>query len=448
METLLSLDKCQDQYLLRLETELDSLSLLNWLKNQHCDTKIYWACRQKDIEVAGIGIADSIDITNTTSFERAVLTIEDRLKRSTPQMRYYGGCCFDPENIDLSEWKGFGQYRFVVPEYEVVRKYNSYTLAHNVRTTCNMDTEKLKQELLEFANQTLSRIELSDKTALEGKINGGSARKDFPARPEWVSLAKQLIEAIQAARIEKVVLAQKADVVSAHPFNPVTLLERMKNLSSQTYTFLYQFPDSGVFLGASPECLFRKDGRTVYSEAIAGTRPMSPNQTINLQLQKELQESAKELQEHEYVTDNIRAALQMICDDVISAERQEILQTASVQHLYTRFQGKLLNDINLYHVFNALHPTAAVNGTPPQKATEQIQLLEPFSRGWYAGAVGWIMSQQAEFAVAIRSALVQQQQTISVYSGAGIVKDSDPEQEWEETELKKRLILEAAKEIL
>jgi menaquinone-specific isochorismate synthase len=77
-----------------------------------------------------------------------------------------------------------------------------------------------------------------------------------------------------------------------------------------------------------------------------------------------------------------------------------------------------------------------------------IRTLEPFSRGWYAAPVGWIGADQAEFAVAIRSALVDAKGTISVYSGAGLVKDSDPEQEWVETELKKQLILNAVKSLI
>ena len=443
MEAPLSLN----QYVIRLETELEPLSLLNWLQSRQHDAKIYWACRQEDIEVAAIGIADSIDTTNTASLEQAVSIVEERLKNCPPGVRYYGGRCFDMENVDPAAWRGFNQYRFVIPEYEIVRKQNTYTLAHNVRTDGGTDTEHLRQELLKFADQLLLQSGSTTETASKDKQHNGLSRKDFPGRAEWVSLVRQLTEIIQTGHVEKVVLAQKAELLSEFPLDPVTLLGRIKAPSSQTYTFLYQFPDSGTFLGASPECLFRKDGKMVYSEAIAGTRPMGHNQETSLELQKELQQSAKELQEHDYVADNIHAALEMLCEDVHCTERREILQTASIQHLYTGFRGQLKDKVNLFHILNALHPTAAVNGTPSREAMEHIRKLEPFSRGWYAGAVGWITASQAEFAVAIRSALVHNQ-TISIYSGAGIVKDSDPEQEWEETELKKRLILEAAKEII
>lgn len=436
------------QFLIRLEEKLDPLSLLKWLKNQIFETKIYWASRQRDLEIAAVGLVDSIDPSNTTSFEQALSTVEARLKKSCPHIRYYGGQSFDSEKIDLAEWNGFGQYRFIVPKYEIIRNDNTYTLARNVRVDSEINTDELRQQIREFMSSSRLSAERPEETVSDQKSACQLLREDVPCRSEWISLAQQLVRTIHAGDVEKVVLAHKANLVSASSFNPVTLLECMNRVSSQTYSFLFRFPDSGVFLGSSPECLFKKDGQDVQSEAIAGTRPTARDQRENLKLGQELCQSAKELQEHGYVVDNIYAALQTICEDVCSAEPCQILQTASVQHLYTRFRGKLAGNITICDIINALHPTAAVNGIPSKKATEQIRSLEPFSRGWYAGPVGWIMSERAEFSVAIRSALVQQDRMISIYSGAGFVKDSKPEQEWAETELKKRLILEAAKEII
>lgn len=439
--------KSTEHYLVRAEIELAPLSLPDWLKDQECDTKIYWACRQEDLEIAAFGLVESIDSTNTSSFEEAVLTVEKRLTKSSSQVRYYGGQCFDPENIDPAVWAGFDRYRFIVPQYEIIRKDDTYILAQNALADSETDADQLKQQLQEFMGQTLLHTDSSIETTPDNKGCQQFRRNDVPCRSEWIAQARKLIGAIQEGGVKKVVLANKAELISSLPFNPAALLECMKGLSRHTYTFLYQFPNSGAFLGASPECLFRKDGTDICSEAIAGTRAMTGDDTTDLQLQDELRRSPKELQEHDYVADDIQTALQAICRDVCCVESRDILQTTSIQHLYTRFRGKLKDNINTFHILNALHPTAAVNGTPFREATEHIRKMEPFSRGWYAGAIGWITSEQAEFAVAIRSALVQEQ-TLSIYSGAGIVKDSDPEQEWEETELKKRLILEAAQEII
>ena len=434
-------------YLVRLEVNVDPLPLMKWLKHQQCPTNIYWAGRQGDLEIAAAGLADSIDTSNTTSFAQALATMETRLPQSSPGIRYYGGHCFDPQNIDLSVWHGFGPYRFIVPEYEIVRTGNVYTLAQNTHVTPDTDMDQLERQLLEFRTACLIANQ-AQETIPDRNAAPQVSRQDIPSRAEWLSLAQQLVQSIQAGHLEKVVLAHQADLVFDSTFDPVTLLERVANISAQAYSFLFRFSDSAVFMGATPECLFQKDGREVYSEAIAGTRPIVHDRTINSALQAEFRQSAKDLQEHDYVADNINAALQTICAHVNSAEPRRIIQTALVQHLHTRFQGRLADHAGIYHIINALHPTAAVNGIPSAAAAHQIRSLEPFSRGWYAGPVGWIMSDRAEFAVAIRSALVQQERMISIYSGAGLVADSDPQEEWAETELKKGLLLQAVRDIL
>lgn len=443
----MTLDKSAEHSLSRIEMALDSLSLPDWLDSQDCLSRIYWSNRKGDEEIAAVGIADSVDYTNTTSLKQAVSTVEARLKHSDSQIRYVGGVCFDPEAVDLSIWGGFGPYRFIVPEYEIIRKDSKYTLAWNMRAGSGLNAERARLHLQEFRNGP-HFCKNPTKAHLSHEISaGGILRHDTPCRSDWISLAEQLIRAIKAGHAEKVVLAQQADLVLHSPFNPISLLDRMKRSASQTYAFLYQFPDSGVFLGASPESLFRKDGSTLFTEAIAGTRPVHRDRATNLKLQHELRQSAKERQEHDFVADGIRAALETICDTVSCTQPCDILQAASVQHLQTRFRGELTDDRSIYPILRALHPTAAVNGTPSRKAMDQIRTLEPFSRGWYAGAVGWVMAGQAEFAVAIRSALVRNSRTISIYSGAGIVTDSDAEMEWEETESKKQVILDAVKEI-
>jgi len=106
-----------------------------------------------------------------------------------------------------------------------------------------------------------------------------------------------------------------------------------------------------------------------------------------------------------------------------------------VQHLYCRFRGTLVDDISDSVLLSKLHPTPAVGGYPREKIQEEIASLEPFDRGWYAGPVGWVGHDAAEFAVAIRSALICGNR-VSLYSGAGIVEGSSPENEWDEVENK------------
>ncbi|MHC5082791.1 MAG: isochorismate synthase [Planctomycetota bacterium] len=423
----------------RHQAEIEPLSLLQWFAAQNNETKCYWADRQGDVEIAAVGCVESIDQANTQSFRQAIAIIQDRLRQSPSGLRYYGGRCFDFENVDSSQWHGFGPYRFIVPEYEIIRSGQTFILAVNNVEGSEVEIEQLKQKIV---------VDGQGKNSPAPKNRGLLSRQDVPPEPDWLQTAQQVVEMIGDEAVDKVVLAQRADLTTGSPVNPVELLNQIKTASTQTYSFLFQFPKSHTFLGASPECLFRKSGRDIFSEAIAGTRPVDSDCQVNEQLQDQLRQSAKESREHGFVADNIQAALQTICDDVSCTVSNQILQTASVQHLYSRYQGKLSEKTDISQIIDALHPTAAVNGLPSKKAADMIRTLEPFSRGWYAAPVGWIGADQAEFAVAIRSALVDAKGTISVYSGAGLVKDSDPEQEWVETELKKQLILNAVKSLI
>lgn len=434
------------RYFIQFQAQVAPLPLLQWLKKQNSPTKVYWSSRQGDIEIAGIGLVDSIDVSNTSSFEQALSTVQIRLDESGCSLRYYGGLCFDGEKMGESLWKGFGQFRFIVPEYEITRNHNTYTLVQNFCSNRQGNVQELKRKFREFLNsRLLIADQLSNTFSHQHRLI--PFRRDIPSRSDWIAQAEQVIKSIRAEEVEKVVLAQKADLICDRSFNPVSLLEYMKHLSTNTYSFLFRFPGSAVFLGSSPECLFKKEEDDIYSEALAGTRPITDNQETNLQLQKELCRSPKESQEHDFVAVNIEQALRQICCEV-HTEPRDILRTGSVQHLCTSFRGRLTETTTLHQIINALHPTAAVNGIPPRKALEIIRLQEPFSRGWYAGAIGWIASERAEFAVGIRSALVQEEKTISLFSGAGLVKESDPSHEWAETELKKQLILDAFKEIV
>ncbi|MCK5033282.1 MAG: chorismate-binding protein, partial [Calditrichia bacterium] len=112
-----------------------------------------------------------------------------------------------------------------------------------------------------------------------------------------------------------------------------------------------------------------------------------------------------------------------------------VIKLRRLQHLYSKFHGKLKDETSDIEILSALHPTPAVGGVPGKEALEHIQSMEPFHRGWYAAPVGWIGYNSAEFAVAIRSGLVNGK-NLALYSGGGIVDGSDVNSEWQEIENK------------
>jgi menaquinone-specific isochorismate synthase len=190
-----------------------------------------------------------------------------------------------------------------------------------------------------------------------------------------------------------------------------------------------------AFVSATPERLFRREGRAVESEAVAGTRPRGASEADDAELRDELLNSEKDKAEHGHVRVGIGEALGPLCDELEIEDGVSEMKLARRRHLVSRVRGTLREGVTDAEVLRALHPTPAVGGYPRAEALEEIRALEPFDRGWYAGPVGWIGAGASEFAVGIRSGLVHGDR-VALFSGAGIVAGSSPEGEWAEIEQK------------
>ena len=152
-------------------------------------------------------------------------------------------------------------------------------------------------------------------------------------------------------------------------------------------------------------------------------------------LGEKLLASGKETREHGYVAASTRRVLAELCRTLSGGEQRALVKLARVQHMIARFEGELDDGIGDRDILSALHPTPAVGGVPTDLARQRIAELEQFDRGWYAGPVGWVGCDSAEFAVGIRSALLHGSQ-LRLFSGAGIVDGSHPDREWDEIENK------------
>jgi menaquinone-specific isochorismate synthase len=152
-------------------------------------------------------------------------------------------------------------------------------------------------------------------------------------------------------------------------------------------------------------------------------------------------ESDKDLREHRWVKKMIIDRLTPYCERIEETLDEKLLKLSHVQHLVSEFRADLHSGVRNEQILEALHPTPAVGGYPKKPAVERISQLEPFDRGWYAAPVGWVSQDEAEFAVAIRSALVQKEQ-LHIFAGSGIVNGSDPKKEWDENRNKAQNFLQ------
>jgi len=415
----------------RFEIELENISPLEWLSCQSCPQKIYFSDRDKSLEVVAIGTAKSLSQQNSKTLEDALKAINADLESSNPAIKYFGGICFDPEGQPADNWETFGRYRFTVPQFEIRTENNKTVFAYNVELTGD---ENISSVIEDF-RKAVASVNLENENPVSVDKYTITNQAEFPDEKQWNKNVAQIINDLGDRQIQKVVLARKSDLQTSTPANPVEILRRLKSKNVMTYDFCFQFDKGNAFVGCSPECLFSSSGKNIYSEAVAGTRLKGTGPAEQKKYRAELIESEKEQLEHDYVFDDVSESLAEICGSVEIEHRRQVVSLSYLQHFRSSFNGQLKDGISVCDIIASLHPTAAVNGYPSDAATRQIRKYEPFSRGWFAGPVGWIAKDSANFAVAIRSALIAGKQ-ISLFAGAGIVKSSVPAFEWQETQNK------------
>jgi isochorismate synthase len=248
---------------------------------------------------------------------------------------------------------------------------------------------------------------------------------------------------IQAGELSKVVLARQIVVDAGRELDPLLLAARLRSVDPDAYTFVAPTP-SGVLVGASPELLVAKHGLEVRSNPLAGSAPRSGDPDEDRANASTLADSGKDREEHAIVVDAVAETLRPFCEELSWDPEPVLLPTANVWHLSTRFRGALRDPAtDVLQLVAELHPTPAVGGAPREAALALIDQLQPFDRGPYAGPVGWIDAEgDGEWAIALRCAELDGERA-TLFAGAGIVADSDPNAELDETERKFRAFLDA-----
>ncbi|MCK5343874.1 MAG: isochorismate synthase, partial [Candidatus Heimdallarchaeota archaeon] len=212
-------------------------------------------------------------------------------------------------------------------------------------------------------------------------------------------------------------------------------LWKLRLNNHRAYYFCFQPCSDAAFIGGTPEQLYYRSKNHIHTEAVAGTRKRGKTKAEDIRLEEDLISCEKDIREHRFVVDSIRNSMKKLGTHIKEQDKISILKLSRLQHLSMQFSGMLKDRIQDCDILESIHPTPAVGGVPSEKAMAEIENIEKFDRGWYAGPVGWIAKSEAEFAVAIRSGLVYEDE-LHLYSGAGIVQGSNYESEWEEVENK------------
>ena len=329
-----------------------------------------------------------------------------------------GGFAFDPGREPAGAWLGFPAPLLRVPALAVTRVRG--------RTYATGDLDLLEQP-----------------PAWEAP---GARRFALEAvRPEadWMAAVAEAARRLRAGEAAKVVLAREVMARADGVVAAGRVARALRSAYPACFTYLVTGADGTAFAGASPELLVRRSGRSVTSQPMAGSTARGRDEDEDLALAARLAASAKDAAEHRVTARHVAGALAGACEEV-RVTGPEIVRLTNIQHLATTVRGVLRDpSCGVLDLAAALHPTPAINGAPAPAARGLIEELEGMERGWYAGGVGWLDGRgDGELAVAIRCGLLYEDGA-RLYAGNGMMPDSDPAAELEETRLKLGALLGA-----
>jgi menaquinone-specific isochorismate synthase len=252
---------------------------------------------------------------------------------------------------------------------------------------------------------------------------------------EWAAVVGQAVGRINNGSLEKVVLARDLVATAADDVDVRWPLQRL----SGSYPMCWTFHVDGLF-GATPEMLVRRERGLVTSRVLAGTIRRTGDDARDIALAATLARSSKDLEEHEYAVRSVAEALAPHCSSMNVPEAPFVLHLPNVMHLATDVAGVVHDSADpagtSLDLATALHPSAAVGGTPTEAAVSLIAEIEGMERGRYAGPVGWMdATGDGEWGIALRSAEISGP-NVRLFAGCGIVADSDPEAELAEAQAK------------
>ena len=421
--------------------------------------RLLWIAPDRALCLVGVGSAWAISAEGAGRFAEAGAAWQALLRGAvgdaglTPPAQGHaqpgpiliGGFAFAPEGPVDPEWDGYPAGLLTLPRICVTSSGSESRLILSIVVT---PAGSVEHQADEAAGEAQRLIENSPEGSRQGEPAGAVPQalrrhtaEEYPLGADWMARVAASAQAVRAGILRKVVLARSVRVRGG-PFDPIAALRRLSD-GYPGCTLFAVARGARCFLGATPERLVRVRGGEVSAMALAGTAPRGRDEQEDRRLGELLLASSKDRIEHAAVVDLMREDLAGACTEVSADDGPGLLKVANVQHLCTPLTARIRPPVTLLDLIARLHPTPAVGGVPRDKALEWIRRHEGLDRGWYAGPVGWVDRRgEGEFAVAIRSALLHGDEAV-LFAGCGIVADSDPDQEYEESRLKLRPMISA-----
>ena len=432
----------------RVEVSLPHVHLHGFLSAQtHCLEKLYWRDREGELSAAGfaqvwaMSLAAPLQLAQVFAAGQTILKnaslITEALSAAESIITLADARCYCYLSFAESErtvWPAFGYGKIVIPLLEMVQRRRGTMLGINLYAK---STEQWQQQI----DQAI--------TLLQGFVMElGFPAQDFsytttayqPDLPTWLSIIERAKQQFQQQSLDKVVLSREVAVVLQGRFSEWPLLHAWQQANPHSYQFLWQNPQE-TFFGCSPERLLKRLDRVIATEALAGTISRGSSDDEDALLANELSHDRKSIYENQLVLDDICRRLAAFCQHVTTAPHPSIVKLKNVQHLRYEIGGILNDGVEDAALLNTLHPTPAIGGTPKDAAAQFIVNHEGYHRGLYAGVCGMFDAHNSDFCVSIRS-IRRIENTLLLYSGAGIVDASVAETEWEELNNKIKTIFD------
>jgi menaquinone-specific isochorismate synthase len=426
--------------------KINPFSLFNKAQARYCGERFFWKDPNDEILLIGLGITHHIQ--SDQSADRFV-HVEQEWERFLKEAKVYnpyseigvgpvifGGFSFDPYKEKTRLWSQYAESLFYLPSYMLSIINGQAYLTTNIVCTPDDNHTRLAK-ILDERNQLLASL------YQEPEINPAKLLGTQEIAPDaWKEAVTGIVSELNDGPLKKVVLARELRLKFDRKVDPGIVLERLNEQQHESFIFALE-ANGDCFLGASPERLVKKQGDEIFSTCLAGSISRGHSPEEDAVLGEQLLHDQKNLIEHQYVVEMIKEALEESCDEIIIPEQPRLMKIRDIQHLYTPVIGKCRKDSSLLQLVERLHPTPALGGLPKQEAVDKIREVEELDRGLYAAPIGWMDYRgNGEFAVAIRSGLIQGNET-SLFAGCGVVADSDCDSEYAETSLKFRPMLRA-----
>ncbi|WP_059171493.1 isochorismate synthase MenF [Bacillus sp. FJAT-27445] len=425
---------------------IDPLSFFDSGSADFFGERFYWRDPDEGFYIAGLGIAAQL----STGLAEGRFTYIDRNWNELIQDGIivnsynkaglgpvmFGGFSFDPLKPKTVLWSKYPDALFHIPRFMLTVVDGEAYLTTNV--VCS------KHDGLSLFNKVAVEREALVKNLKVERTEPEVILKEVKEimAGDWKNTVTDAVGQLQNGPLKKVVLARELRLYFNKEVESTAVLEKLEQ--EQKTSFIFSFESGGdSFIGASPERLIKKRGKSVRSACLAGSIPRGKTAEEDSLLGSLLLSDEKNLAEHQYVVDMIRDAMEETCNHVSIPDQPKLMKIRDIQHLYTPVEGTSKDTSSLLDIVERLHPTPALGGLPKEAAIEKIREIEALDRGFYAAPIGWMdYAGNGEFAVAIRSGLIQGKEA-SLFAGCGVVAHSDAESEYIETGLKFRPMLSA-----